>query len=109
MMNNPSGSLGQPVMRCTAFLAAAAVVCLCMAVPGFSSEPTPLPHRASGLKAVMMEQKLHQDIQAAQHSGRNTTAAEKLKAKGDADLKEGRLHAAVKHYEAAEKAVGAAK
>ncbi len=56
-----------------------------------------------------MEQKLYQDIQAAQHSGRDTTAAKKLKAKGDAELKEGRLQAAIKHYEEAEKAVGAAK
>lgn len=108
MMSNPS--LEQPVKRFTALLAAAVtVVCMCIAVPVFSAQPTPLPHRASGLKAVTMEQKLYQDIQAAQHSGRNTTAAEKLKAKGDAELREGRLHAAMKHYEDAEKAVGAAR
>ena len=97
-------------MRSIAFLtAAAAAVWLCTAVPVFSAQPTPLPHRASGLKAVTMEQKLYQDIQAAQHSGRDTTAAKKLKAKGDAELSAGRLHAAMKHYEDAEKAVGAAR
>ncbi len=110
MMNNQLAPLEKSVMRSNAFLAAAAAaVWLCIAVPGFSAQPTPLPHRASGLKAVTMEQKLYQDIQAAQHSGRNTTAAEKLKAKGDAELSAGRLHAAMKHYEDAEKAVGAAK
>jgi hypothetical protein len=108
MMNNRSGSLEQSLLRSTVF-AAAAAVWLCVAVPGFSAEPTPLPRRASGLKAVTMEQKLYQDIQAAQHSGRDTTTASKLKAKGDAELKEGRLQAAIKHYEEAEKAVGAAK
>jgi hypothetical protein len=92
-------------------LATAAVLplCLCLASTGFSSEPTPLPRRASGLKATTMELKLHQDIENAQHSGRDTTTAEKLKAKGDAELKEGRLHAAIKHYAEAEKALGAAK
>ena len=89
--------------------AAALVFCLCLASSGFSTEPTPQPRRASGLKAVTMENKVYQDIQAAQKSGRDTTAAEKLKAKGDAELREGRLHAAMMHYEQAEKAVGAAK
>jgi hypothetical protein len=108
MMNNPPAPLEQSIARSFRVMAAAAVL-LCIAAPGFAAEPTPLPHRASGLTAHVMEQKLHQDIQDAQHAGRNTTAAEKLKAKGDAELRQGRLHAAIQHYGEAEKAVGAAK
>jgi hypothetical protein len=111
MMNNPTlhqeRLIRSLLIAMTA--AAAAAVWLCIAVPGFALQPTPQPRRASGLKAVTMEQKLHQDIQDAQHAGRNTAAAQKLKAKGDAELREGRLHAAIKHYADAEKAVGAAK
>jgi hypothetical protein len=110
MMNNPplpqERLIRIPLIAMAA--AAAAAVWLCIAVPGHAVQPTPQP-RASGLKAVTMEHKLHQDIQDAQHAGRNTTAAQKLKAKGDAELREGRLHAAIKHYEDAEKAIGAAK
>ncbi|HKD70419.1 MAG TPA: hypothetical protein VKB84_26515 [Candidatus Binataceae bacterium] len=53
-----------------------------------------------------MELRLHQEIQDAKHSGRDTTTAEKLKSKGDAELKEGRLGAAIRHYSQAEKALG---
>lgn len=89
--------------------AATVVLLLCTTGPGFSSEATPVPQRASALTATTMEQKLYQDIKDAKQSGRDTTKAEKLKAKGDAELKEGRIRPAIRHYQAAEKALNAAK
>ena len=83
--------------------------CLCVASSAFSTEPTPSPRRVSALGATTMELKLYQDIKDAPRSGRDTTAAEKLKAKGDAELKEGRIRAAKRHYSEAEKALGATK
>jgi hypothetical protein len=93
-------------MRLLTVMTAAVAFCVCLAQPAFSTQPTPQPRRASGLAAVTMEHKLFADINTARNSGRNVSTAEKLKAKGDAELREGKLDAAIKHYEQAEKAIG---